>query len=645
MADSNGVVEPHSQQNTERLGGTGLRLALILVLSLGIFAPTLLNGYTYDDPHYARTNTPTGDRNPMVASVQPVTEYWTHPMNWGLPSNCRGFRPVTVLSYAAVNTLVPPQDPKGDDNAWAHHLLNLLLHGLATWLVFVLVRPLTGEGGALIASLLFGVHAMHSGAVAAIVGRGEILTFVFGAITAQLYLYGLRRPRAVVLAATSLSWFLALSAKENAVAWAGFIPLLAWAHGFRWRPQLWSATLTLLLPLLAFLLLRHAMMVEHIHPRGEFSVEYDANPLYYANTVKRGLTATCILAFGLGKLLLPSNLSSNYGDGPFTLVDQLWNWRFLLASLLFAGLAIAAWRLRHHHRILTLAIAGFFGFTVITSNIPFPLETIFGERNFYAAVLAVALAGAWAAKHLVGRWRLAAILSLVGWTAFNTIGSVERSLAWHDNHTLTRADLANQPNSVGLHIDMGNLQLWSFNKAGGLAEFALALEINPQSARALRFLAENSPAAEAEQLLRRALRSPHLIRATEGRRIYWALGNRQLAAGQPAAAQRSFYEALRCNPYVPDIRIHLMHQASQGGRTEELRELLTAGLRQRPAYQPFELFRGILLHHDGEHAAAAKLLGRVLPGMREQQYVADARRLAEQSAALSGRTTVPKPGR
>ena len=59
-------MESHSKHGAGRFGGTGLRLTLILVLAVSIFSPTLLNGYTYDDPHYARTTTPTGDRNPQL---------------------------------------------------------------------------------------------------------------------------------------------------------------------------------------------------------------------------------------------------------------------------------------------------------------------------------------------------------------------------------------------------------------------------------------------------------------------------------------------------------------------------------------------------------------------------------------------------
>ena len=62
--------------------------------------------------------------NPMVAELRPFGEYWHKPMNWGLPTKCRGFRPVTVYSYALVNVACndlegdTPEERKGESSAW-----------------------------------------------------------------------------------------------------------------------------------------------------------------------------------------------------------------------------------------------------------------------------------------------------------------------------------------------------------------------------------------------------------------------------------------------------------------------------------------------------------------------------------------------
>src|SRR5690606_38062430 len=100
-------------------------------------------------------------------------------------------------------------------------------------------RLTTASGPALVAALVFGVHALHSGPVAAIVGRGELLGFVAGAAMLLVYDRSLRtddrRPRQ--LAAVAALAFLCCSAKENALPWLVFAPLYARVRGIPWRQQ------------------------------------------------------------------------------------------------------------------------------------------------------------------------------------------------------------------------------------------------------------------------------------------------------------------------------------------------------------------------------------------------------------------------
>jgi tetratricopeptide (TPR) repeat protein len=638
IADIQGVVNPHTDpppgaDSRRPRDRTGLWLALILVLSFGVFAPTLANGFTFDDPHYARIQTPTGDTNPMVASLHPFTEYWHKPMNWGLPSNCRGFRPVTVYSYAAVNHLAAartdatPETRKGDDSAWAHHLLNLLLHTLATLLVFLLVRSLAAPGPALIGALVFGVHALHSGPVASIVGRAEMLTFTLGATAMLLYTAGLARggsARLWRLALAMATLMLGFGAKESGLAWAAFLPLLASARGISWRAQIVPGVIVIGVPVVAFLALRSEMLTHYIAPRGTFWVEHDANPLYYMTAVQRAINATPILAYAASVVLWPSHLSSNYGDGPFTLFESIFHWRFLLSSLGLIALLVAGLRARTRQPMLFLAMAAFFGFTFITSNIPFPIETIFGDRLLYAAVLALSLAAAWLTANIRRAFLWPAVTVLSVFVLHNARLSVERSMAWHDNMSLTTNDLPNQPDSVGLHIDMGNLHLWNFDKPAGIREFERALQIRPESPRAMRFLAENSDPADAEPLLRRALLSPLLVEATEGRRVHWALAQLLEATGRTDEAWREYETALACNPFVPDIRLHMLRECARRGDWTRFEALLVAGEDIDPDSPYFAMNRGVLLHHRGEFGAAVAVLRESLPGLPDQTHVVEA---------------------
>ena len=106
----------------------------VVALVAAAWSPSLLNDYTLDDNTFVRAVTPHGP-NPMVQELRPLGEYFTRPYGHGVASVTRGFRPVTVLSYAVTHRVVgQPVSPP-----WVHLLLNLLLQLLATCLISRLI--------------------------------------------------------------------------------------------------------------------------------------------------------------------------------------------------------------------------------------------------------------------------------------------------------------------------------------------------------------------------------------------------------------------------------------------------------------------------------------------------------------------------
>jgi tetratricopeptide (TPR) repeat protein len=335
-------------------------------------------------------------------------------------------------------------------------------------------------------------------------------------------------------------------------------------------------------------------------------------------------TALWVWVHGLWLTALPFWLAADYSAFVFTSIESFFDVRVVGTLLVFGALLFFAARYRTRAPGLFVAAACFFGFSFITSNIPFPIETIFGDRLLYTAVLGTALAAAWITSTLPQRLLWPAVAGLAAFVLHNAVLSVERSVAWHDITSLTTNDLRGQPDSVGLHVDRGNLHLWSFDKASGVREFQRALEIRPDSPRALRFLAEHSNAAEAKRLLTRALESPFLVRATEGRRIHWALAQLHEAAGRRDEAWRECETALACNPNAPDIRLHMLRECALRGDWPQFEKLLVEGERLDPEYNYFAMNRGVLLHHRKEYREGAAVLSSVLSGLPEQVHVVEA---------------------
>ena len=247
-----------------------LWLAVILLGTFLVYLPSLRNDYTYDVRHYAMGITPEGVPNYMVIELRPLTEYFKRPMHYRVSGGGRGFRPVTVYSYALMYNLFKPEAP-----AWPSHLLDVLLHVLATWLAYQLVVQACGRGPpALVAAAVFGLHALRSDVVLSIVGRAEILGFVFGASGVLLYVRSVERNNNRVIGPllAMVSLFLAFSSKESAVAWAVFLPLFVWARHiqrcdqepFPFRTTALRWLWICLLPLAVFLTLRQLMLMEHL---------------------------------------------------------------------------------------------------------------------------------------------------------------------------------------------------------------------------------------------------------------------------------------------------------------------------------------------------------------------------------------------
>jgi hypothetical protein len=146
-------------------------VALVAVLP---FAQTLPNPPVLDDGWAVV-------ENPLVqGGLRNAGRIFQSSYNYGGPGTTAGlFRPVTTLTYA-VNYAIHGRAPLG------YHLVNLLLHVVASLLVLSLARRLAeatmpdrAPWVALVAGLLFAVHPVHVEAVAPIVGRKELLSTVF----------------------------------------------------------------------------------------------------------------------------------------------------------------------------------------------------------------------------------------------------------------------------------------------------------------------------------------------------------------------------------------------------------------------------------------------------------------------------------
>jgi len=198
-------------------------LALILI-TLGVYANTLFNGFVGDDHAIIVENT-------FYAHVSDLPrlfskDYTTDPLllNQGpgrdYGSGSVAYRPVLSLTYFLDHALWGTMAP-------GYHLTNLVLHLLNVVLVFALflvfmIKP----PWAFFAALLFAVHPVQTEAICAIGYRGDLLVTFFVLVGCLCWVRFREGQRKIWAILTLAAYFLAVFSKEAAL----LMPVLLWIY-------------------------------------------------------------------------------------------------------------------------------------------------------------------------------------------------------------------------------------------------------------------------------------------------------------------------------------------------------------------------------------------------------------------------------
>lgn len=546
-----------------RLGASAVAaLALLAVLP---FLNGLTAGFTFDDGAIVRDN-------PRLAGPEKVGEIFTTHYFGGPLATGKNFRPVVLLSYA-VQRWTTGTDP------FPLHLVNVLLHAattlfLAAWLL-ALGMP---RGPSLAAAALFAVVPIHAEAVTGIVGRAELLVALLVFLSALLFLRATEGPRLRRLAYAGAvgAFFVALFTKEHAVVLPGVVllgellrrgtdePLAA-----RLRRKALPAA-GLLAPLAAFVAVRALFVGSGLVAKGSAFFELD-NPLVLLPAPLRASNGLWLLLRYASKTLVPVGLSADHSAHALPLATSLADPLALAGLLGVAALAALAVLSIRGLPLVALGLGLFLGAFFPTSNVPFPIGTIFAERLAYlpSAGLLAAVAGGVAAlpRASAGFRRAVLVIALVTYAAT----TVERNEVFRSDETLFADLLAKVPRSARARYNAAWL-------AWGLGETTVARS-NLEKAIAL---------------------FPRHYDA-------WAL------LGLVAAKERRFDEAREAATEAlrikPDYEIGwrtLAKVEEEAGRLDAAEEALDDGLKRFPRSLPLLRRRAALLLARGRAAESAE---------------------------------------
>jgi hypothetical protein len=477
---------------------------LSALVALLCYVNTLPNDYCYDDNAIVRFNKDVNEPGRWLAIW--TTDYWSE-LEVGSPSRDLLYRPVAVTSFRLVRVIA-------GDSPLYHHLINMLLHGLISVLVVRLCRLVGGSDRAsLAAGVFFAVMPIHVEAVAAVVGRADLLA-TLGIMLALLchrrLMCASASPQAMLWgAAASLAALGAMGAKESGVCVVMVLPLFDafWcrrsgpaddrlgsrshtddrrsrvgiAHHLHCRGRGWWAVPTLraayvLIPLAVYVPLRYHALEGRLHQSAVLTKT--VNVLVDAPPWQHALGVVQLWGMYWAKTIYPKILCVSYSINAIRLATDPLDPHVLLGMAvtgLLISASIVAWRKGKRSVALLLTA------TVITyaptANAVILIRVFFAERIWYLPSVWVAILAGLAAAELRRSLTFYVVAALI--VGGMSVRCWDRAGEWRNNGALHAAAYRDLPDSVcALHLYGQWLAQHGYYE-DGVALLGRAIEIDP----------------------------------------------------------------------------------------------------------------------------------------------------------------------
>lgn len=430
-----------------------IALAFFLLVSLLLYGNTLNGDFVYDDTYIHNRSD--------LRFKEIFLKLWEQP--YVLRNRATGtYRPLSMATFA-LNYQIFGDRPE------SFHVVNIILNGIATFLVYILIESLFGNPMlSLTAALIFAVLPIHTEAVTSIKSRDELLSAVFALLSLLTSLRALRMPQNFTrMAALSIFFFLlAVLSKEFSLVFVPFITaaIAKSAYKLSWKKIL--GYLCLFLPVILFYLAVRFLVLQN-SAFGADDAFFAIDPLRGSAWWVRFWTSGKVLFLYMVKILLPLRLSATYSYNHLTLVDNPLSSPEAIAGilLLITLMAILVKGLSKKSPP-GLAVFLFFFAYIPVSKLIIVTGDLFAERWMYFPSIGIALGLAYAFTILQKRQRAAALLAIALFLSFYGLRTIQRNRVWISKNALYESMIADAPDSVAGYVNLGLLKL----QEGNLAE-------------------------------------------------------------------------------------------------------------------------------------------------------------------------------
>ena len=455
---------------------------------------------------------------------------------------------------------------------WGHHLTNVILHGAASILLFLVLMQMTGAlwRSAFVAAV-FAVHPLHVESVAWVSERKDVLTGVFFMLTIAAYVHYTRKPRSLPRYLAALLLFaLGLMSKDMLVTLPFVLLLLdSWplcrlvqaVQDSPRTPDRFAPLLRLILEKAPFFALSAAACVIQMLVIGG-GVTVGNFSLY-----SRISNALFSYVSYMGQMVYPAGLAVSYADPG----NHPPAWELPLAILLLGSISTAVFMWRRKHPFLLTGWLWYLGMLVPPVVGFARVGHAQSDRYCYLPQIGLYVAIAWMAADFctVKPWRRTiagaagpAGIVILMWCAWIQTGY------WKNDQTLWNHALAVTKGNIIAYNNLGYVLQQNGQVDQAIALFQKALEINPGSAETHTNLGfarlQTGNVNEALTHFREALEiDPTYAKAHNN------LGNALLQIGQPDEAVAHYRKALEADPQFAEAHNDLGTVLQQKGELDE----------------------------------------------------------------------------
>ena len=599
-------------------------MALIAVIALIAYFPSLNGGFVLDDNHLLT-------ENELIAAPDGLYRFWC-------TSEAADYWPVSNTSLW-IEWRLWGMNPTG------YHVTNLILHIVEALLIWIILRKLSIPG-AFFAAMIFAVHPVNVESVAWIAQRKDMLAVLFFLLSILWYLKAEmpsarechahvcrghdRQPMAIYWYWLSLAAFvLAMLSKGSAVVLPVLLLGIVW-----WLRPLIRRDLVRIAPFFAVAVVLAVVNVW-------FQTHGTEKVFRTADFAERLLGAGGVVWFYLYKALLPVDLAFIYPQWRIDTGNLLW-WLPLFAVLVVTA---ALWRYRETWARPFLFAWGFFclALTPIMGfiDVGFMKYSLVADHYQHIAIIGVIVlaAAGWSIWHRQSQGttytaaKIIAILA-VGVLAFLTW---RQSGLYCDAITLYNATLEKNPECWMAHNNLGGALIQADRLPEAIDHYEQALRLKsdyfdvhnnlgvalvqtgrPEEAivhykKALSLKpdypeAHNNLAVALIQTKRLQQAIEHYREAVTLRSDYPEahnnLGDALIQIGRPEEAIKHYEQAVRLKPDYVEAHNNLGFTLTQTGRPEEAIEHFEQALLLKPDFSEARYNLGNTLLQLGKYREA-----------------------------------------